>query len=148
MHRASQVAQWLRIHLPTEERQETQVQSLGREDALEKETANHSSILAGEIPRIAWPAVVHRVGRIQYDWATKHTRTQMHNLLLPCYHLFMLLFGHMIVSYLLISSLQYSCLENSMDRGGQQVTVHGISESDTSVRLSLSYFNVRNGMVI
>ena len=30
--------------------QETQVQSLGQEDPLEKETATHSSILAGEIP--------------------------------------------------------------------------------------------------
>ena len=30
--------------------QETQVQSLGREDALEKEMATHSSILAWEIP--------------------------------------------------------------------------------------------------
>ena len=32
--------------------QETQVQSLGQEDALERETATHSSILAWEIP---WP---------------------------------------------------------------------------------------------
>ena len=30
--------------------QETQVQSLGREDPLEKETASHSSILAWETP--------------------------------------------------------------------------------------------------
>ena len=30
--------------------QETQVQSLGREDPLEKETATHSSVLAWEIP--------------------------------------------------------------------------------------------------
>ena len=27
--------------------------------------------------------------------------------------------------------LQYSCLENSMDRGGWQATVHGVSESQT-----------------
>ena len=31
--------------------QETQVQSLGQEDPLEKETATHSSILAWGIPR-------------------------------------------------------------------------------------------------
>ena len=30
--------------------QETQIQSLGREDALEKEMATHSSMLAGRIP--------------------------------------------------------------------------------------------------
>ena len=40
---ASQVAQWLRMYLPI---QETQVRSLGREDALEEEMATHSSILA------------------------------------------------------------------------------------------------------
>ena len=27
--------------------------------------------------------------------------------------------------------LQYSCLENSMDRGTQQATVHGIAKSGT-----------------
>ena len=38
--------------------QETQVQSLGREDPLEKGMAPHSSILAWEIPWIAWWATV------------------------------------------------------------------------------------------
>ena len=28
--------------------------------------------------------------------------------------------------------LQYSCLENHMDRGAWQVTVHGVTESDTT----------------
>ena len=44
---ASLVAQRLK-HLP--EMRETQVQSLGREDPLEKEMATHSSILAWRIP--------------------------------------------------------------------------------------------------
>ena len=35
------------------------------------------------------------------------------------------------------NSLQYSCLENTMDRGAWQATVHGIIQSDTTVRLSL-----------
>ena len=38
-----------------QEMQESQVRSLGWEDALEKEMATHSSILAWEIPRIAEP---------------------------------------------------------------------------------------------
>ena len=29
------------------------------------------------------------------------------------------------------SPLQYSCLENSMDRGGQWATVHGVVKSQT-----------------
>ena len=43
--------------LPT--RRETQVQSLGRKDLLEKEMATHSSILAWEIP---W---TEETGRLQ-----------------------------------------------------------------------------------
>ena len=48
--------------------QETHVQSLGREDPLEKEMATHSSILAWEIPWIEEPdglksLVLQRVSR-------------------------------------------------------------------------------------
>ena len=49
---ASLVAQWYGVRLP---RQETQVQSLGWEDALEMEMATHSSILAWKIPWIQEP---------------------------------------------------------------------------------------------
>ena len=40
--------------------QETQVQSLGQEDPLEKEMATHSSIIAWEIPQ------TEERGRLQY----------------------------------------------------------------------------------
>ena len=43
--------------------QETQVQSLGQEDPLEKEMAAHSSILAWRIPWIEEP------GRLQSMWS-------------------------------------------------------------------------------
>ena len=32
--------------------------------------------------------------------------------------------------------LQYSCLENSMDRGALQATVHGFAESDMTEQLT------------
>ena len=53
---ASLVIQWWRIRLPM---QVTGVQSLGREDPVEKEMATHSSILSLEIP---W---TQELGRLQ-----------------------------------------------------------------------------------
>ena len=54
------------------ELQETQVQSLGREDPLEEGMAVHSSVLAWRIPmdRGAWQAMVHRVAKswTQLKW--------------------------------------------------------------------------------
>ena len=57
---ASLVAQWERIHLPMQEPQEIQVQSLGQEDPLEKEMATSSSIFAWKIP---W---TEELGRLQF----------------------------------------------------------------------------------
>ena len=48
-----------RPHLPM---QETQVQSLGREDPLEKGLATHSSILAWEIPWTEKPGGLQSMG--------------------------------------------------------------------------------------
>ena len=64
---------WLsgeRIPLPM---QETWVQSLGREDPLEKEMTTHSSILAWEIPETAKLGGLQSMGlqRVRQDWATK-----------------------------------------------------------------------------
>ena len=52
--------------------QETWVQSLGREDPLERGMATHSSILAWEIPRTEEPGGLQFVGsqRVGHDRAT------------------------------------------------------------------------------
>ena len=47
--------------------QETQVQSLGQEDPLEKEMATHSSILACEIPWTEEPAGLQSMGSQESD---------------------------------------------------------------------------------
>ena len=52
-----------------QETQETQVQSLGWEDSLEKEMATYYSILAGEIPWTEEPGGLQSMGlqRVGYD---------------------------------------------------------------------------------
>ena len=54
--------------------QETWVRSLGWEDPLEKEMANHSSILAWEIPWIEEPGWLQSMGlqkRVRHNLVTK-----------------------------------------------------------------------------
>ena len=119
--------------------QETQVQSLGQEDPLEKEMATHSSILAWKIPGTEEPSGLpsvgsHRVGHDRSDLAAAAAR------------------GFPGGSEVKASAcnagdpgsipgsgrspgegngnpLQYSCLENSMDRGAWWVTVHSVAKS-------------------
>ena len=54
--------------------QETWVQSLGQEDALEKEMATHSSILAMEnfMDRGAWQATIHGDVKNQIQLSNQH----------------------------------------------------------------------------
>ena len=51
---------------------ETQVQSLGREDSLEKQMGTHTSILAWKIPRTEDPGRLQFMGlqRVRHDWVT------------------------------------------------------------------------------
>ena len=53
-------------------KQETQVQSLGREDPLEEKMATHSSILAWEIPRTEESGRLQSMESRELDM-TKHT---------------------------------------------------------------------------
>ena len=86
---ASLVAQTVK-HLPT--MWETQVQSLGREDPLEKEMATNSSTLAWKIPWTEEPGRLQSMGsqRVRHDWATS-----LHFTLLACK--FLLLYLHLVL---------------------------------------------------
>ena len=70
LQRTSLVAQMVKC-LPT--MRDTQVQSLGWEDLLEKERATHSSILAWRIPGTEEPGRLQTMGsqRVGHDWACK-----------------------------------------------------------------------------
>ena len=59
---------------------ETQVQSLGREDPLEKEMVTHSSILAWRIPWTEKPGRLQSMGsqRVGHDWVTSLSFTFCH----------------------------------------------------------------------
>ena len=60
-----------------QEMQDTWVQSLGQEDLLEEEIANHPSILTWKIPWTEEPGRLESIGlqRVWYDCATEHTQT-------------------------------------------------------------------------
>ena len=60
-------------------KQERRVQSLGREDLLEKEMATHSSILAWEIPWTEEPGGLQSKGlqRVRHDSVTKQQQQIM-----------------------------------------------------------------------
>ena len=77
-HGASLVT-WTVKRLPA--MRETQVQSLGQEDPLEKEMATHSSTLAWRIPWTKEPGGLQSMGlqRFGHDWATSLYFTSEHS---------------------------------------------------------------------
>ena len=77
---ASLVAQMVK-HLPA--MRQTWVQSLGREDPLEKEMATYSSTLAWKIPWMEEPGKLQPMGsqRVGYDWATSLSQSSRPSLL-------------------------------------------------------------------
>ena len=132
--------------------QETQVQSLGQENPLEKEMATHSSILAWKIAWLEEPCGLQSMEpqRVGHNWATNSLSSCTSRL--PRW-----LSGKELPASARdvgnvdsipgsgrfpwvgnVNPLQYYCLENFMNRGAWQATVHGVSRSST--RLSMCFF--------
>ena len=144
------MAQWSEIRLPM---QEMQVPSPGREDPLEKGMAAHSRMLAWEIPPAGEPGGLHAAHGVAMSQARRHTSltwlTESSRKYIPPPDV-----GFPAGSGSKVSAcsegdlgsipglgrspgegngnpLQYSCLENPMDRGAWWATVPGVTESPT-----------------
>ena len=103
---ASLVAQTVKL-LPT--MWETWVQSLGREDPLEKEMATHSSILAWKIPRTEEPGGLQSMGSLR----VRTTETLHFHFSLSC------------IGEGNGNPLQCSCLESPRDGGACWAAISG-----------------------
>ena len=131
--------------------QETRDRPLGWEDSLEKVMVIHSSILAWRIPWTEEPGRLQFMGlqRVGYNWATcnngSDSKESACNAGDPS-----------LIPELGWSPgegngnpLQYSCLENSRDRGVWQATVHGVAKSQTWLKnYLLSVHSVQDSYVI
>ena len=119
--------------------QETEVQLLGQEDPLEKEMAIHSSILAWKILWTEEAGGLQSMGSQDQTWLSDQTTTTWE---IQCFFS-----GSVVkkdVSFIPGSGrspggrhgnpLQYSCLENPMDRRAWQTTVHMVAKSWTSLK--------------
>ena len=139
---------------------ETWVPSLGWDYPLEEGMATHSSILAWRIPWTEEPGGLQSKGsrRVRHDWETKHTHTSSYVWTVLCILSFIAFKGFPggangkeptrqcrrhkgcgLIPRLRRSPvgehsnlLQYSCLENSMDRGDWWATFQGHKESDST----------------
>ena len=82
---------------------ETQVQSLGREDLLEKEMATESSTLTWKIPWMEKPGRLQSMGSqtVRHCWATSLTHLQLHEQLYDTYCIY--------ISSVQLSSVAQSC---------------------------------------
>ena len=68
---------------------ETQAQSLGREDLLEKEMATHSSIPAWKTPWMVEPRRLESMGsqKVGHDWATSLSREALEHQIIDAFEL-------------------------------------------------------------
>ena len=131
------VAQMVK-HLPA--MWETQVQSLGQKDLLEKEMATYSSILDWKIPRAEEPGRLQSMEsqRVGHDWVTSHLPLALD---FPVAQTITNLPAMRETPGLGRSPgegngnpLQHSCLGNPMDRGAWWAKVHGVTKSLTRLK--------------
>ena len=130
--------------------QETWIRFLGREDLLEKGMATHSSILAWRIPWTEKPGGLQTMGSQKSDTTERLTHNTQQRMLLNGLQMVQLVKNQLPIGDARDvrsipasgrypgegngNPLQYSCLENSMDRGAWWATVHGVAKSQTRLK--------------
>ena len=135
-----------------QELQELRVWSLGQEDPLKEEMADFSSILAWRIPWTEEPGRLQsigsqRVGHNWSNWAIIILASQMVQVIknLPANAVAAVDMGSIPGSRRLPGGgngnpLQYSCWDNPMDREAWQITVQGVTKSQT--QLSTNHYRI------
>ena len=121
------------------------VRSLGGEDPLEKGMGSHSSILAWRNPWTEEPGGLQSIvsQRVGHDWSDLACNLQFQGRFIP---ISSRPFLRPVVAYVMnpwrrvwqttpVATLQYSCLENPMDRGAWRATVHSVTKSWTRLKL-------------
>ena len=119
--------------------QETQVHSLGQEDPLEKEMedplekemATHSIIFAWRIPWTEEPGGLYSMGSQRVKLSTQHSGPDGKESACNAGDRGLIPGSGRYPGEVNGYPLQYSCLENSMDRGSLWATVHGVTKSCT-----------------
>ena len=117
------------------------VRSLGGEDPLEKGMGSHSSILAWRNPWTEEPGGLQSIvsQRVGHDWSDLACNLQFQGRFIP---ISSRPFLRPVAAYVMnpwrrvwqttpVATLQYSCLENPMDRGAWRATVHSVTKSQT-----------------
>ena len=96
---------------------------------LEKEMATHSSVLAWRIPGTVEPGGLPSLGshRVGHDWSDLAAAA-------------VTIYGEGNGT-----PLQYSCLENSMDRGAWWAAIHGVAKSQTRLHFHFSFSCIGEG---
>ena len=120
---------------------ETWVWSLGRKIPLEKEMAPHSSILAWRIPWMEEPGRLQSTGsqRVWHDWATSLSLSDGKESACNAGDLGLIPEWGKALEERNGYPLQYSCLENPMDREAWRAIVHGAAKSRTQLTNTFNF---------